>query len=160
RLRSRHRAPASAVAARAGTLRIVLREPHYVTRHGACQGMGGPTSAPIGIAETKASALGTSRRFMVSALWPESAAAEGAVFVLHGRALVRRLGPHSVMAVAAMAGVVRWVVMGSTTAVAALALVQPLHGFTFAALHLACMRCASSRRSSLPDWQSASQDQS
>jgi PPP family 3-phenylpropionic acid transporter len=35
---------------------------------------------------------------------------------------------------------VRWVVMAQTTDVIALALVQPLHGLTFAALHLACMR--------------------
>jgi PPP family 3-phenylpropionic acid transporter len=77
---------------------------------------------------------------MVSALWSESVAAEVAVFFLLGPSLVRGLGPHGVMAVAAMAGVVRWVVVGSTTALAALALVQPLHGLTFAALHLACMR--------------------
>ena len=44
------------------------------------------------------------------------------------------------MAVAAAAGAVRWTVMASTTAVPALAVVQPLHGLTFAALHLACMR--------------------
>jgi len=30
--------------------------------------------------------------------------------------------------------------MASTTATVALAVVQPLHGFTFALLHLACMR--------------------
>jgi PPP family 3-phenylpropionic acid transporter len=77
---------------------------------------------------------------MVSALWSESVAAEVVVFFLLGPSLVRGLGPRGVMAVAAMAGVVRWVVVGSTTAVAALALVQPLHGLTFAALHLACMR--------------------
>jgi MFS transporter, PPP family, 3-phenylpropionic acid transporter len=41
----------------------------------------------------------------------------------------------------AMASVVlRWVVMASTTDLLALALVQPLHGITFAALHLGCMR--------------------
>jgi MFS transporter, PPP family, 3-phenylpropionic acid transporter len=34
----------------------------------------------------------------------------------------------------------RWAVMAQTTAVIALALVQPLHGITFALLHLACMR--------------------
>jgi PPP family 3-phenylpropionic acid transporter len=44
------------------------------------------------------------------------------------------------MALAATAGLLRWVVVASTTAVTALALVQPLHGLTFAALHLACMR--------------------
>jgi len=44
------------------------------------------------------------------------------------------------MALAAAAGLLRWVVVASTTSVTALALVQPLHGLTFAALHLACMR--------------------
>jgi PPP family 3-phenylpropionic acid transporter len=44
------------------------------------------------------------------------------------------------VALAATAGVLRWVVMALTTDVIALILVQPLHGLTFAALHLACMR--------------------
>ena len=66
--------------------------------------------------------------------------AEVIVFFLVGPALVKRLRPAGVLAFAATAGVVRWVTMASTTSVMALALVQPLHGFTFAALHLACMR--------------------
>ena len=76
----------------------------------------------------------------VSVLWSESVAAEVVVFFLVGPPLVRRLGPWGVMALAAGAGLLRWVVVASTTAVSALALVQPLHGLTFAALHLACMR--------------------
>ena len=76
----------------------------------------------------------------VSVLWSEAVAAEVAVFFLVGPRLVRRLGAAGVMALAAMAGLVRWVVAASTTDVTALALVQPLHGLTFAALHLACMR--------------------
>ena len=62
------------------------------------------------------------------------------VFWVIGPPLVARLGPASTIALAAGAGVVRWVAMGSTTSILALALVQPLHGLTFAALHLACMR--------------------
>ncbi len=77
---------------------------------------------------------------LVSVLWSEAVAAEVVVFFLVGPTLVGRLGARGVMALAATAGLVRWVVMGSTTAAAALALVQPLHGLTFAALHLACMR--------------------
>ena len=77
---------------------------------------------------------------MVSVLWSESVAAEVVVFFLIGPSLVQRLGPSRVMALAATAGFVRWVVVASTTDVTALALVQPLHGLTFAALHLACMR--------------------
>jgi MFS transporter, PPP family, 3-phenylpropionic acid transporter len=76
----------------------------------------------------------------VSVLWSESVAAEVVVFFLIGPSLVKRLGASRVMALAATAGLVRWMVVASTTAVTALALVQPLHGLTFAALHLACMR--------------------
>ena len=77
---------------------------------------------------------------MASVLWSESVAAEVLVFFLVGPALVKRLGAAGAVALAATAGVWRWVVMALTTDVMALALVQPLHGLTFAALHLACMR--------------------
>jgi len=77
---------------------------------------------------------------MASALWSESVAAEVVVFLLVGPPLLKRLGPAGVIALAAAAGVVRWAVMASSTSVIALALVEPLHGLTFAALHLACMR--------------------
>jgi MFS transporter, PPP family, 3-phenylpropionic acid transporter len=73
-------------------------------------------------------------------LWSESVAAEVIVFFVVGPPLLIRLRPAGVLTVAAVAGVVRWVVMASSASVTALALVQPLHGLTFAALHLACMR--------------------
>lgn len=76
----------------------------------------------------------------ISVLWSESVAAEVVVFFLIGPALVARLGTRGVMALAAAGGLLRWAAMASTTAVTALAVVQPLHGLTFAALHLACMR--------------------
>jgi PPP family 3-phenylpropionic acid transporter len=44
------------------------------------------------------------------------------------------------MTIAAAAGAVRWSVMAITANVAAMALVEPLHGLSFALLHLACMR--------------------
>ena len=76
----------------------------------------------------------------ISLLWSESVAAEVVVFFLIGPALVTRLTPAGALAVASLAGVLRWVVAAQTTDVIALALVQPLHGITFALLHLACMR--------------------
>jgi MFS transporter, PPP family, 3-phenylpropionic acid transporter len=76
----------------------------------------------------------------VSVLWSESVAAEVLVFFLIGPALVTRMTPAGTLALAASAAVLRWVVVGSSTELTALALVQPLHGLTFAALHLACMR--------------------
>jgi PPP family 3-phenylpropionic acid transporter len=57
-----------------------------------------------------------------------------------GPALVTWLTPAGAIAVAALAGVLRWAVMAQSSEVVALALVQPLHGITFALLHLACMR--------------------
>ena len=50
------------------------------------------------------------------------------------------LTPAGALALAAFAGVTRWTVAAQTTNVIALALIQPLHGITFALLHLACMR--------------------
>ena len=44
------------------------------------------------------------------------------------------------IALAALAGAFRWIVAAFTADVVALALIQPLHGITFALLHLACMR--------------------
>jgi MFS transporter, PPP family, 3-phenylpropionic acid transporter len=75
-----------------------------------------------------------------SFLWSEAVAAEVLVFFVIGPALVTRLTAAGAAAVAALAGMLRWAVMAQTTDVMALALVQPLHGITFALLHLACMR--------------------
>jgi PPP family 3-phenylpropionic acid transporter len=75
-----------------------------------------------------------------SLLWSESVAAEVLVFCFIGPALVRRLTPAGALALAALAGMLRWGVMAHSADVLALALVQPLHGVTFALLHLACMR--------------------
>jgi PPP family 3-phenylpropionic acid transporter len=76
----------------------------------------------------------------VSLLWSESVAAEVLVFFIIGPALIMRFTPAGALAVAALAGMLRWAVMAQTTDLVALALVQPLHGITFALLHLANMR--------------------
>ncbi|HET7670055.1 MAG TPA: MFS transporter [Burkholderiales bacterium] len=75
-----------------------------------------------------------------SVLWSLAVAAEVVVFFFVGPRLVTKLGSANAIALAAGAGMVRWSVMALTTEVWALALVQPLHGITFALLHLACMR--------------------
>jgi MFS transporter, PPP family, 3-phenylpropionic acid transporter len=76
----------------------------------------------------------------VGVLWSESVAAEVVVFLFLGPRLLRAVTPTVALAVAASCGLVRWAVMAQTVDAAALALVQPLHGFTFAILHLASMR--------------------
>ena len=75
---------------------------------------------------------------VISALWSEFVLRlGGAGFLLIGPRLVRLLTPGGAMAVAAVAGIVRWTVADFTSSPVILAFVQPLHGFTFALLHLA-----------------------
>ena len=76
----------------------------------------------------------------ISILWSEAVAAEVVVFFLIGPALLDRLGARGAAVLAAAAGIVRWSVAGMTTSVLALSIIQPLHGLTFALLHLASMR--------------------
>jgi PPP family 3-phenylpropionic acid transporter len=76
----------------------------------------------------------------ISVLWSEAVAAEVFVFFVIGPALVSWLTPAGAVALAAGAGVLRWAVMAQSADVAVVAMVQPLHGMTFALLHLAAMR--------------------
>jgi MFS transporter, PPP family, 3-phenylpropionic acid transporter len=75
-----------------------------------------------------------------SLLWSESVGAEALVFVVIGPRLLDWIGPTRAMTLAAAAGIVRWTVMAITAGVGAMALIEPLHGLSFALLHLACMR--------------------
>lgn len=77
---------------------------------------------------------------LASVLWSLSVASEVVVFWLIGPRLLARSGPAGAAAIAAAAGVLRWIVMAISADPLALAVVQPLHGLTFALLHLACMR--------------------
>ena len=74
-----------------------------------------------------------------SLLWSLSVAAEVVVFLFVGRRLLERLGPGRAMALSAVAGIVRWSAAAQTAWFPVMALVEPLHGLTFALLHLACM---------------------
>jgi PPP family 3-phenylpropionic acid transporter len=76
-------------------------------------------------------------------LWSEGVLAEVVVFVVAGPMLLSRLGPAGAAPLAASAGVVRWSVTAVTAWLPAMALVEPLHGLTFALLHLACMQMLS-----------------
>jgi PPP family 3-phenylpropionic acid transporter len=72
-------------------------------------------------------------------LWAESVAAEVVVFFFLGPRFLRAFTPAAALGVAAASGILRWAVIAQTTNIAALALVQPLHGLTFALLYLASM---------------------
>jgi MFS transporter, PPP family, 3-phenylpropionic acid transporter len=76
----------------------------------------------------------------ISFLWSEAVVAEVFVFLIAGPALLKRIGVRSAATLAAVAGMVRWSIAAATTSIWLLAIIQPLHGLTFALLHLACMR--------------------
>lgn len=75
----------------------------------------------------------------ISLLWSEAVASEVLVFVLVGPWLLARLGTSRAALLSAGLGAVRWAAMASTASVPVLAAIQPMHGLTFALLHLAAM---------------------
>ena len=74
-----------------------------------------------------------------SLLWATSVGAEVVVFLFLGRGLLKRLGPANAMTLSAVAGVVRWGAAAQTAWFPVMAIIEPLHGLTFALLHLSCM---------------------
>lgn len=85
------------------------------------------------------SAAGISPR-AVTVLWSMAVASEVVVFFVLGPWLLKAITPACAIALAACAGALRWTVAALTADAYALALIQPLHGFTFALFHLATMR--------------------
>jgi PPP family 3-phenylpropionic acid transporter len=75
-----------------------------------------------------------------SVLWALAVSAEVVVFLFLGRWILERVGPRYAMLLSAGAGVVRWTTVALTARFPIMALVEPLHGLTFALLHLTCMR--------------------
>jgi MFS transporter, PPP family, 3-phenylpropionic acid transporter len=135
----RHARAAAAVRAPAGGVLRLLQLPRFRTLVLVAALILGSHAMHDAFAVIRWSAAGVSPA-TVSVLWSESVAAEVLVFFLIGPTLVTWLTPAGALAVAALAGMLRWTVMAQSAEVMALALVQPLHGITFALLHLACMR--------------------
>jgi MFS transporter, PPP family, 3-phenylpropionic acid transporter len=131
-----------AVRAPAGGVLILLRLPRFRNLVLVAALILGSHAMHDAFAVIRWSAAGINPA-IASLLWSESVAAEVLVFFVIGPALVKRLTSPGTLAIAALAGMLRWAVMAQTTDVRALALVQPLHGITFALLHLACMRLLS-----------------
>jgi len=73
-------------------------------------------------------------------LWALSVTAEILVFFVVGPWVLHRIRPELAMLVSALAAALRWTVMSQTPSLLVLSFIQPLHGVTFALLHLACMR--------------------
>ena len=130
---------ADAVRAPAGGVLILLRLPLFRNLVLVAALILGSHAMHDAFAMIRWSASGISPA-TASLLWSESVAAEVLVFFVIGPTLVTRLTPAGALAIAALAGMLRWAVMAQTANVIALSLVQPLHGITFALLHLASMR--------------------
>jgi MFS transporter, PPP family, 3-phenylpropionic acid transporter len=134
-----HDRTSSAVRAPAGGVRLLFRQPRFRNLVFVAALILGSHAMHDAFAVIRWSAAGISPA-VASLLWSESVAAEVLVFFVIGPALVARLTPAGALAVAALAGMLRWAVAAQTADVIVLALIQPLHGITFALLHLACMR--------------------
>jgi MFS transporter, PPP family, 3-phenylpropionic acid transporter len=135
----RHDRTAATVRAPAGGVLMLLRLPRFRHLVLVAALILGSHAMHDAFAVIRWSAAGVSPT-TVSVLWSESVAAEVLVFFIIGPTIVTWLTPAGALAVAALAGMLRWTVMAQSAEVMALALVQPLHGITFALLHLACMR--------------------
>ena len=86
----------------------------------------------------------------IGLLWAEGVIIEVLVFA-YGRKLLIKLDIAGLIGLAVIGGLIRWLVMGLTTDLYALALIQMLHACTFAATHLAVVtyisRCIPDRLS-------------
>jgi MFS transporter, PPP family, 3-phenylpropionic acid transporter len=135
----RHDRTGEAVRAPAGGVLMLLQLPRFRTLVLVAALILGSHAMHDAFAVIRWIAAGVSPA-TVSVLWSEAVAAEVLVFFIIGPTIVTWLTPAGALAVAALAGMLRWTVMAQSAEVMALALVQPLHGITFALLHLACMR--------------------
>jgi PPP family 3-phenylpropionic acid transporter len=135
----RHTRPPEAGRRPAGGVLLLLRLPQFRTVVLVAALILGSHAMHDAFAVIRWRAAGVSPA-LASVLWSEAVAAEVLVFFCIGPVLVTWLTPAGALAVAALAGLLRWTVMAQSAAGLALALVQPLHGLTFALLHLACMR--------------------
>jgi MFS transporter, PPP family, 3-phenylpropionic acid transporter len=135
----RHARTGDAMRAPAGGVLLLLQLPRFRNLVLVAALILGSHAMHDAFAVIRWSAAGVSPA-TASVLWSESVAAEVLVFFIIGPTIVTRLTPAGALAVATLAGMLRWTVMAQSADVMALVLVQPLHGITFALLHLACMR--------------------
>lgn len=81
---------------------------------------------------------------IIGLLWAEGVIVEIVVFI-YGAPLLSKFGPSRLIALAGLAGVIRWFGFGVTTDIAVLIGLQTLHGLTFGAAHLGAMHFVQDR---------------
>ncbi len=124
------------VAGRNGIM-VLLRQRRFVLFLGAVSLMQASHAVYYGFSALHWKAAGLSEA-TIGWLWAGGVIAEVLLFAVSGR-LVARAGPPALLMIAGLGGVVRWSVLGATTALPALAAVQVLHALTFGAAHLGAM---------------------
>ena len=137
-LRIPNRVAGSSAREGGGTWRNLLGIPAFASVMGIAALIGGSHAMHDGFEVIRWRAAGLSAG-QSSILWASSVAAEVVVFFFLGRRVLERLGPAGALAVSALAGIVRWGAAATTASFWVMASVEPLHGLTFALMHLACM---------------------
>jgi MFS transporter, PPP family, 3-phenylpropionic acid transporter len=125
-------------AARGGAIRTLLKISSFRRLMIVAALVGGSHALHDGFEVIRWRAAGLSPS-QSSVLWSISVAAEVGMFLYVGQRLLERVGPGRAMMLSAIAGIIRWGTAAQTAWFPAMALVEPLHGLTFALLHLACM---------------------
>ncbi len=125
-------------AAQAGGWRSLAAIPGFAPVMAAAALVGGSHAMHDGFEVIRWRAAGLTAA-QCSVLWSLSVAAEVVVFFILGRRLLSRFGPARCLMVSALAGCVRWGAAALSASFWLMAAVEPLHGLTFALLHLACM---------------------
>jgi len=124
--------------AEASSMRSLLHIPAFVRLMAVAALIGGSHALHDGFEVIRWRSAGMSAG-QASILWSISVAAEVLVFTFLGKRILDRLGAGRAMILSACAGVVRWGFAARTAWFPIMAFVEPLHGLTFALLHLACM---------------------
>ena len=122
----------------AGSWRSLVAIPAFLPAMAAAALVGGSHAMHDGFEVLRWRAAGLTAA-QCSVLWSMSVAAEVVVFFVLGRRLLDWLGPARCLMLSALAGCVRWGAAAMTASFWIMAGVEPLHGLTFALLHLACM---------------------
>ena len=74
----------------------------------------------------------------IGALWAEGVNAEIILFAIAGK-YINRIGPMVFLMIGGTAAIIRWIILGCTTDITHLILIQWFHAFTFGATHLAAL---------------------
>ncbi|MBM3581922.1 MAG: 3-phenylpropionate MFS transporter [Alphaproteobacteria bacterium] len=81
---------------------------------------------------------------VIGALWAEGVIAEIILFAF-GPAVLRRISPSALVALAGAAGIIRWTAVAASEALPVLIVTQALHAFTFGAAHLGAIHFIAQR---------------